>query len=411
MVQPPMQRKRDIVTGIDIGTHSVRVVIAEWRKGEPLPHIIGTGISESRGLRHGYTINTEDTAKSIQSAVRNAEKVSGMKVRRAFISAGGIGLEGISALGATMVSHPSGEVSDLDISKAIEASESNLRELQNKKIIHAIPISYRLDGKEVLGRPQGMKGVKLEVKILFITALSQHINDIILAVEAAGIEVEDIFPSPLAAGYVTLTRHQKTAGCVLANIGSETVSIVVFENNIPISLKVFPIGSTDITNDIALGLKISLDEAEDIKLGGTPSDLRFQKRKLDDIIMARLSDIFELIEHHLKKIDRNGLLPAGIIITGGGSGIQSIAELAKGTLRLPSRIGYPAYGKDPNAAHENKDEDTIFKGEVKNLPAWTVAYGLCILGFTSEKEEKQAWKHSIKGAQGKMMEFFKQFLP
>lgn len=405
-----MQKKRDIVTGIDIGTHSVRVVIAEWQKGEPLPRIIGTGISESRGLRHGYTINTSDTAKSIRAALKNAEKISGMKVRRAFISAGGIGLEGIPALGATMVSHVSGEVTDIDIAKAIEASESNLRELQNKKIIHTIPISYRLDGKEVLGRPQGMKGVKLEVKILFITALSQHINDIILAVEEAGIEIEDIFPSPLAAGYVTLTRHQKTAGCVLANIGSETVSIVVFENNIPISLKVFPIGSTDITNDIALGLKISLDEAENIKLGETPPDLRFQKRKLDDIIMARLSDIFELIEHHLKKIDRNGLLPAGIIITGGGSGIHSIAELAKGTLRIPSRIGYPAYGKDPNTAHET-GENAIFKSEVKNLPAWTVAYGLCILGFTSEKEDKQAWKHSMKGAQGKMAEFFKQFLP
>ncbi len=406
-----MQKKRDIVTGIDIGTHSVRVVSAEWRKGEPLPHIIGTGISESRGLRHGYTINIEDTAKSIRAALRSAEKMSGIKTRRAFISVGGVGLEGIHSLGAAMVSPPSGEVSDADIAKAIEASETNLRELQNKRIIHTIPISYRLDGKEVLGRPQGMKGVKIEVKILFITALSQHLNDIIRATEEAGIEIEDIFPSPLAAGYVTLTRHQKTAGCVLANIGSETVSIVVFENNIPISLKVFPIGSTDITNDIALGFKISLEEAENIKLGETPQDLRFQKKKLDDIVMARLSDIFELIEHHLKKIDRNGLLPAGIIITGGGSGIHSITELAKGALRLPSRIGYPAFGKDPNTAMGNKDEDTVFKGEVKNLPAWTVAYGLCILGFTSEKEEKQAWKHSVKGAQGKMLEFFKQFLP
>jgi cell division protein FtsA len=405
-----VQRKRDIVTGIDIGTHSVRVVVAEWQKDKPLPHIIGTGISESRGLRHGYTINTGDTAKSIRAAIKNAEKSSGVKIQRAFISVGGVGLEGIPAVGATMVSHPSGEVSEVDVSKAIEASEANLRELQNKRIIHTIPISYRLDGKEVLGRPQGMKGVKLEVKILFITALSQHLNDIIRATEEAGIEIEDIFPSPLAAGYVTLTRHQKTAGCVLANIGSETVSIVVFENNIPISLKVFPIGSTDITNDIALGLKISLDEAEIIKLGDTPPDMRFQKRKLDDIIMARVSDILELIEHHLKKIDRNGLLPAGIILTGGGSGIQSIVEHAKGTLHIPSRIGYPAYGKDINAGKSAGDE-TIFKGEVKNLPAWTVAYGLCILGFTSEKEEKRAWKHSIKGAKEKTLNFFKQFLP
>jgi cell division protein FtsA len=402
-----VQKKQDIITGIDIGTHSVRVVIAEWKKGEPLPHIIGTGISESRGLRHGYTVNLNEATRNIRSAIKNAEKISGTKVERAFISAGGIGLEGISAIGATMVSHVSGEVTDIDIAKAIESSESNLRELQNKRIIHTIPISYRLDGKEVLGRPQGMRGVKLEVKILFITAFAQHLSDIILAVEEAGIEIEDIFPAPLAAGYVTLTRHQKTAGCVLANIGSETVSVVVFENNIPVSLKVFPIGSTDITNDIALGLKISLDEAENIKLGSTPPELRHQKRKLDDIIIARLSDIFELIEHHLKKIGRNGLLPAGIIITGGGSSIHSITELAKGTLRIPSRIGYPTYGKESGVSNE----DSVFSGEVKNLPAWTVAYGLCILGFTSEKEEKESWKHAIKNFGKKMVEFFKQFLP
>lgn len=407
-----MQRKRDIVTGIDIGTHSVRVVIASWGKDEPLPRIIGTGISESRGLRHGYIVDKEEAAKSIQAAAVKAEKTAGIKIRRAFVSAGGIGLEGISSMGASMVANVTGEVSDTDIAKAVEASEASLRELQNKRIIHVIPISYKLDGKEVLGHPRGMKGVKLEVKVLFITAIAQHIHDIILAVEAAGIEVEDVFPSPLAAAYVTLTRHQKTAGCVLANIGAETVSIVVFENNIPISLKVFAIGSTDITNDIALGLKISLDEAENIKLGDIGTDIRSpQKRKLDDIIMARLTDIFELIEHHLKKIDRNGLLPAGIIITGGGSGIHSIAELAKGALRLPSRIGYPAFGKDPKTVHEGTDTSSALPSEVKNIPAWTVAYGLCILGFTSSKEEAREWKHSFKDTRDKMIAFLKQFLP
>ncbi|MBI2120907.1 MAG: cell division protein FtsA [Parcubacteria group bacterium] len=407
-----MQRKRDIVTGIDIGTHSIRVVVAAWQKDEPLPRIIGTGISESRGLRHGYIVDKEEAAKSIQAAVAKAEKISGIKIRRAFVSAGGIGLEGITGMGASMVASIDGIVSDTDITKAIEASEANLREPQNKRIIHIIPVSYKLDGKEVLGHPRGMKGVKIEVKILFITATAQHINDVILAVEEAGIEVEDVFPSPLAAAYVTLTRQQKTAGCVLANIGAETVSIVVFENNIPVSLKVFAIGSTDITNDIALGLKISLDEAENIKLGDIGTDIRSpQKRKLDDIIGARLTDIFELIEHHLKKIDRNGLLPAGIIITGGGSGVNSIAELAKSALRLPSRIGYPAFGKDPKTVQNGTDKSSAFASEVKNVPAWTVAYGLCILGFTSSKEEAHEWKNSFKDIKDKTIAFFKQFLP
>ena len=401
-----MQRKREIVTGIDIGTYTVRVVIAEWSKDAPLPRIIGTGVAESRGLRHGYIINIADTAKSIRIAAAKAEKAAGIKIRRAFISAGGIGLDGITSTGTSIISRADGEVTNLDIEKAMESCTADSRILQNKRIIHSIPISYRLDGKEVLGKPQKMKGQKLEVKALLITALAQHINDTILAVEEAGIQVEDVFASPIAAGYVTITRHQKTAGCVLANIGAETVSMVVFENNLPISLKVFPIGSTDITSDIALGLRVSLDEAENIKLGKTSGDTHFPKKKIDDIISARLSDIFELIEAHLKQIDRNGLLPAGVIITGGGSATPLIAEFAKNALRLPSRIGYPSFGSDP--AKNNGEQ--IFKGEIVNIPAWTVAYGLCVLGFSSEKSTSGdgiSWKE-IKDM---IINFFKQFLP
>ncbi len=401
-----MQRKREIVTGIDIGTYTVRAVIAEWSQAAPLPRIIGTGVAESRGLRHGYIVNIADTAKSIRAAVAKAEKAAGIKVRRAFISAGGIGLDGITATGSAMITRADGEVTNLDIEKAIESCSSDAQVLQNKRVIHSIPISYRLDGKEVLGKPQKMKGTKLEVKVLLITALAQHINDTILAVEEAGIQVEDVFASPVAAGYVTITRHQKTAGCVLANIGAETVSIVVFENNIPISLKVFPIGSTDITSDIALGLRVSLDEAENIKLGKVPEGTSLPKKKIDDIITARLSDIFDLIEAHLKQIERNGLLPAGVIITGGGSATPYIAEFAKNALRLPSRIGYPAFGSDP--AKTNGEQ--IFKGEIVNIPAWTVAYGLCVLGFSSEKSaggDKPSWKE-IKD---RVFNFFKQFLP
>ena len=400
-----MQKKRAIVTGIDIGTYTVRVVIAEWAENMTMPRIIGTGMSESRGLRHGYILNIADTSRSIQSAVAKAEKTAGIKVRRAFISAGGVGLDGITSIGNAMITRADGEVTDLDIKKAIESAESECKELQNKKIINAIPISYRLDGKEVLGKPQRLKGIKLETTVLLITALSAHINDTILAVEQAGIEVEDVCPSPLAAGYVSITRQQKMAGCVLANIGAETCSIVVFENNLPVSLKVFPIGSTNITNDIALGLKVSLDEAENLKLGKS-SDTRFPKKRIDDIVQARLADIFKLIELHLKQMGRNELLPAGVIITGGGSGIPFIADLAKNALHLPSRIGYPSFGADP----QKPNIEAGIKTEMVNVPAWTVAYGLCILGFSSEKSQPEGGSLVTKTTTT-VLDFFKQFLP
>ena len=165
-------------------------------------------------------------------------------------------------------------------------------------------------------------------RTLLVTSLEQHLNDLVSAIENTGILVDDVMASPLAASLVMLSKTQKRAGCVLANIGAETVSIAVFENSIPISLKVFPLGSGDITNDIAIGLKIPLEEAERVKRGFT-SNTNISKRKLDEIISARLSDMFGLIEAHLKSIKRNGLLPAGIIITGGGSGIADIEDLAK----------------------------------------------------------------------------------
>ncbi len=189
-----------------------------------------------------------------------------------------------------------------------------------------------------------------------------------------------------------LTKAQKRAGCVLANIGAETVSIVVFENNTPISMKVFPIGSTDITNDIALGLKIPLEEAEKLKRGHS-AGVTYSKRKLDEIVGARLSDIFELIDAHLKKIKRDGLLPAGIIITGGGSGIATIQDLAKASLRLPSRIATLDPGQN---------------GKVRDA-SWAVAYGLCMWGFSGEEEESGI--RIARNTGSSILTWLKQFLP
>jgi cell division protein FtsA len=237
--------------------------------------------------------------------------------------------------------------------------------------------------------------MKLEVKTLFITCLDHHLNDLIEAAAEAGVEAEDVVAAPIAASLVTLTKTQKIAGCVLANIGSETVSIAVFENDIPISLEVFPFGSNDITNDIALGLRVPLEEAEEIKKGSIVG-VNYPRRKLEEIISARLSDIFELIEAHLKKIGRSGLLPAGIVITGGGSAIETIGELAKSALRLPSKIGTITFGEGS-------------KGQIKDA-SWSVAYGLCIIGLAGGGDEPNSIGLA-KRAKNDFLGWFKQFLP
>lgn len=390
---------RNIAVGIDIGTYQVKVVVADSSEDDRgQPQILGTGMSESKGLRHGYILNSGDVTRSILQAVRQAEKASGMKIRSAFVSVGGVGLNGIQAQGSAVVSRGDSEISDLDVAKVQEACEAEVAPsvMANRRIIYAIPIQYKIDGKIVLGKPLGMKGMRLEAKMLFVTSLEPHLQDLIQAVEEAGIEVVDVVASPIAAAVVTLTKTQKIAGCVLANIGAETVSIVVYENNIPISLEVFPIGSTDITNDIALGLKIPLEEAEQIKLGAVTT-VSVPKKKLDEIVTARLGDIFELIEAHLKKIGRSGLLPAGIIITGGGSGIGSIDDYAKAALRLPSKIG------------------TITLSDKKSMirdSTWSVAYGLCIIGLLHDSSEGGGSGLKLgKGGFKKALDWIKQFLP
>lgn len=398
-MRPPIKQ---IATGIDVGTHATRVVIAEHTKGEAL-RVVGTGFAETHGLRHGYIINKADAAKSIKIALTQAEKMAGFKIKNALLSVGGVSIESLISHGTTIVSRASGEVEELDIKKAIREAEENLPRITNKRIIYRIPLRYKLEGKEVLGTPHGMIGTKLEVKMLFVTCLEQHLDDMIKTIEDLGVEVDEVVPSSIAAGHVALSKKQRTVGSALVNIGAETATIAVFENDIPISLQVFPLGSTDITNDIAIGLKIPLEEAEKVKITGStnqsPLDNKHanirSKKKLDEIIEARLCDIFELVESHLKKINRNGLLPAGVILTGGGSGIATIEDIARAVLKLPSSTAHPTTVAS-TGKHTVKDS------------SWLVAYGLCIHGINRPKDPTEA---TMGSALKILKSWVKPFLP
>ena len=273
-----------------------------------------------------------------------------------------------------------------------DSEERVLDRIPNRRILHGIPLRYAIDGSEVLGRPHGLKGTKLEVDSLFITTYEQHINDLITTVENTGVYVEDIIASPLAASFVLLSKAQKRAGCVLTNIGAETTSIVVFEESTPISLKIFPVGSNDITNDLALGLRVPLEDAEKIKRGVMTS-ATFSKKKVDEIISERLEGIFALIDAHLKSIKRDGLLPAGAILTGGGSILSQTVDVAKSSLSLPARTATLEIGK------RTKTRDV----------SWAVAYGLCMWG-ANDTEETSAIGIA-KNTKHNLLTWLSQFLP
>ena len=385
---------RNISIGIDVGSSTTRVLVGEFLKGEKNPKIIGMGEAPTRGLRHGYVVDTNLAVGGVREAVALAEKTSGIKIKRAFVSVSGVTLRGETSLGSAVISKADGEVTNLDINKALEDGEENLN-LANKKIIQTFPISYKLDGKDISGRLEGTRGNKLEVKALFVTCSSVHLEDLLEVIALADIETIEAIPAPIAESYIALSDKQKIVGGALVNIGSETVTLSIFENGLPVSIHTFSIGGEDITNDIALGLKIPLEKAESYKLGNVGEDSI--KKKLNEIIEARLGDVFELIENHLKKIKRSELLPAGIVFVGGGSNILDLEEFSRSALKLPSKVG----STDIFGSAKTKLRD----------PSWFTALGLVIGSKDNDGYSEGSFTNMFKDLKKTLKSSVKQLMP
>ncbi|NCU28080.1 MAG: cell division protein FtsA [Candidatus Moranbacteria bacterium] len=386
--------KNNYTCGIDIGTSYTKVVVVGYDKSKKDNSVVATGIAETKGMRQGYVTNTDQVAESIRRAVRQAENILGSKINRAYVSIGGISLSSTTCSGSVITTRADQEITTNDVVKVLQNSEENL-DIVNRKVIHSIPLGYKLDGKEIFVKPEGLKGVKLEVKTLFITCLKQNLEDLITAFGLARITIEEIVASPLVTGNILLNNKQKIAGCVLVDIGAETVSSIVFENGLPIFLNVSPIGSMDITKDIALGLRISLEEAETIKMGNIIGG-DFSKKKVDEIIEARLDDVFELVENNLKRLKRNELLPAGIVLTGGGSGINEIENIAKSQLKLPAKVG----PSDFSLTNKFKVRDN----------SWYTALSLALYA-SDENYSDPSLKNNIKEVKSFFRDILSQLLP
>ncbi|ETB63812.1 TPA: cell division protein FtsA [Candidatus Nomurabacteria bacterium] len=389
--------KKNYTCGIDIGSSFTKVVVLGYEKGGKDLTLLASSYVETRGVRLGYITNVDHVAGTVKKAISSVENVLGFKIKNAYISIEGINLSSVVSIGSSIISKADQEITELDVHKAIDNSEENL-DTPNKKIIHTIPLSYKIDGKDIFGHPESMKGIKLEVRTLFITCLKQNVEDIITVFGLLNINILDIIASPIASSNILLSTKQKTAGCALLDIGCETVSLTVFEENSPIYLITFPFGSMDITKDIALGFKISLEEADSIKHGNVIG-ADYSKKKIDEIIEARLVDIFELVNNHLKKLKRNELLPAGIIITGGGALINKIEEIAKRELKLPASVG-------------TVDQQTNNKLKIKDS-SWYTAYGLAL--SSKENFDNQNIYNSlgvdVKQVKGFFKSIFSQLLP
>lgn len=386
--------KQQVTVGIDIGTSSTRVVVCEARP-QSAPVVIGYGVAETKGVKHGYITSRDEALLSLRKALRDAEAQSGIRIKQAHIAIGGVGLDAVYAVGAAVVSRADGVISKFDIEKAISDAETHI-DLKNKVMLHAFPVSFKIDGKEYPVRPEGISGLKLEVRTLFITCFAQHLDDLLGVMNDAGVKVLGFTATPIAGERLLLTDLQKNFGCTLIDIGAETVSVSVFENNTLISLHVFDIGSLNITKDLALGLRITPEEAESIKLG-VVSFQSVPKKKIEEIVEARLSDIFELIDKYLKKMGRSGLLPAGAILLGASADIHSIEIVAKTMLRVPVRIG--------------RFDIPSTKGPLKDSRL-LVAYAVATSSFDKQlKISSQGSHFDNEGFIAVIKNFFKQLIP
>jgi len=411
--------KDDIIVGLDVGSSTVRAVVGQMGTEEEKPHIIGLGMAPASGIRRGVIVDVEEAVGSISMALEKAERVTGVPIEAAYVAIGGAHIETQLSRGVIAVSRADGEIGEDDVSRVIEAAQAvNLP--TNHEILHVIPKTFIVDDQEGIKDPIGMSGVRLEVEAHIIQGASSFIKNLTKCVYRAGVDIEDLVLAPLAAADAILTKRQKELGVVLIDIGAGTTGLAVYEEGDLVHTKILPIGSEHITNDIAIGLRTSVDVAEKVKLDyGTalPASITereeidlgkidqgeeqtIDRKEVASIIEARLAEIFSLVDKELKKIGKSGQLPAGAVLTGGGAELPDLAEFAKEELRLPAQIGLP---QDIPVAVDKVDD-----------PAFAVAVGLILWGsgeVTTSRFSLGGIPSSVSDTVDKMKKWFKTFLP
>lgn len=352
--------KEETVVGLDVGSSNIRTVILQKFNEEEKPRVMGVGIFPSAGVRRGVVNDVEEAIKSIEGSVKNAERTSGISVSKAIVSIGGSHISYMESQGVVATGKADGEITNDDISRALTAAET-ISLPTNTEIIHVIPRNFSVDDQKNIKDPLGMNGVRLEVNALLILGLAPAIKNLSKCVYQAGTEIEDVVFSALAAAKAALNKRQKELGVVLVDIGGGTTNIIVYEEGELVQTAVIPIGGGHITNDIAIGLRTSIDVAEKVKINygsALPDEIskkdqinlaeiesseegEVSRHHVAEIIEARLEEIFTHIDKELKKTGRSGMLPAGTVIVGGGAKLPGVVDVAKKILRLPAQTGFP----------------------------------------------------------------------
>lgn len=425
-----------IVVGVDIGTSKIVSVIA--RVDDEYVNVLGVSEVVASGIRKGQIVDIDEAVLSINSSLEAAERMAGYSATHVVASIGGSHIESQNSRGVVAVARPEGEITESDLSRVIEAAKA-VSLPSSREIIHVLPRSYIVDGQEGIKDPIGMTGVRLEVDTHIISANSTSIRNMEKAFSNVGVDLDGVVFSGYASSMAVLSETEKELGVVLVDVGAGTTDISVYVEGSVAYSSVVPIGAKHITNDLAIGLRISLESAEKIKLYlSTPKKPKLvadseeeraaerlsdevdlsplslaeelkkvsKKTLIDGIIRPRLNELFTMVGIEVKKSGFAGQTPSGLVITGGGAKTVGVTDSAKRVLAMPVRV----------ATAVN------IKGIIDEIqsPAFSTAIGLTMYGSDSEPSSSLPFGFSIprlgslkfnNKTYSKIISFFKSFLP
>lgn len=432
-----MARETKVVTAIDIGTSKIVTLIGQIAEDGPV-NVVGVSVVESKGMRKGQIIDIDEVTQSVNSSLDGAERMAGYSVGQTFVSIGGVHIESQNSRGVVAVSEPDREINERDIERVLEAARA-ITLPTSREILHVLARNYIVDGHEGVKDPIGMTGVRLEVDTHIITGSSALIKNLVKTVEEIGVDVAGVVFSGQASGLAVLSETEKELGVVLVDIGGGTTDICVYVDGTLSHSSVLPIGARHITNDLAIGLRLSLESAEKIKLLlgrkarktknfdtddegeeeksgdeidlgqlGLPEDIKKVSKKtlINGIITPRLNEVFTMVGLELKRGGLGGRTPAGVVLTGGGALTVSAVESARRMLSMPVRIGIPL-------------EMTGLIDEIQG-PSYATAVGLLLYGRGQEVSSSLPFGVSISSAITKLpfkkviskgIDIVKSFLP
>lgn len=417
-----------VIAGIELGSSKVATIIAQVQEDEnsfeKKVNVIGASTVASKGIKKGQIVNIEEAVEAAVTSIEGAERMAGHNLSSAYVALGGAHIHSQNSHGVVAVSGPSGEIVDTDIERVIEAA-SAISLPESREIVHVLPREFVVDGESGVKDPVSMSGVRLEVDTHVVTASNAAVKNLSRTLLETDVKIDDLVFSGLAASYSVLTETEKELGCCLIDIGAGTTSVVAYVDGSLSYSGVIPVGAKNVTNDIAIGLRVSLDTAEKIKLAlsqnkkadkDSKDDLDLtslgisevskvsKKTLIEGIIRPRLNEIFTMVRLELEKERIINRIPSGAIITGGGSKTIAATDAAKRMLSVPVRIGVP----------------TNVYGLVDDIldPIYSVPLGLLIYGSRQEEQEQSSGikfpvKLNIpgKGMLHKLFESIKDLLP